>query len=461
MRDTRKFLFLAMCLFLTGITSWVSAQGTGTLSPDEFVGTDIESTSPADSSAGVFFLEDLLVKAYENNPSIAAARSEWLANAEMYPQMKSLPDPSLTYKKPLNSSGSYELELMQMVPNPRMLDLKGKRALKMSEMAQVSFEITVRDVLVDVMKSYYELGYLNRASVIAKTNRDLFAQLIELGKLRNAKGEIGTSELMQAESRLAQSEYELLLLEQLKEAEKASMRKFLGAGSDFPIGDIILPETAISPLDLDSLRKTVMENNQELLSAKLSIELGNTDISLARSMRIPDFTLGLMYGKMNTTSGTDDMGDPITMSDDEYKIILGMTLPIWGGKNKAMINEARNKRDAADDGYKNQLNTLIEETDRLYWKILNLERLVVLYRDTLLPQAQNASQMAQTLYEQGKTEFSELLETRMVVGNFETASARAQVDYLKALADLSRLTGMPVAEIAISSADIEMEGDSK
>lgn len=461
MRDPHKFLFLVLCLFLTGITSLVSAQETGPLSQDEIVGTDIESTTPVDTSTGVFFLKDLLVKAYENNPSIAAARSEWLANAEMYPQMKSLPDPNLTYKKPLDSSGSYELELMQMVPNPRMLDLKGKRALKMSEMAQVNFEITVRDVLIDVMKSYYELGYLNRVSAIAKTNHDLFAQLVELGKLRNAKGEIGTSELMQAESRLAQSEYELLLLDQLTEAEKASMRKLLAVGSDYPIGDIILPETKIVPLDLDSLRKTVTENNQELLSARLSIELGNTDVSLARSMRIPDFSLGLMYGKMNTTTGTDDMGDPITMSDDEYKIILGMTLPIWGGKNKAMINEAREKRNAADERYKNQLNTMIEETDRLYWKILNLERLVVLYRDTLLPQAQSASQMAQTLYEQGKTEFSELLETRMVVGNFETASARAQADYLKALGDLSKLTGTPVAEIEISSADIEKEGDSE
>lgn len=461
MRDQHIFLFLAMCLFLTGMTDFVSAQDTGSLSSGEIVETEIESTTPVDTSAGVFCLKDLLTKAYENNPLIAAARSEWRANTEMYPQMKSLPDPSLTYKKPLDSSGSYELELMQMVPNPRMLDLKGKRALKMSEMAQVSFEITVRDVLVDVMKSYYELGYLNRAFAISTTNRDLFAQLVELGKLRNAKGEIGISELMQAESRLAQAEYELLLLDQLKEAEKASMRKLLGVGSEYQLGDAILPEAAIDPLDLDSLRKSVTENNQELLSAKLSIELGNTDLSLARSMRIPDFTLGLMYGKMNTTTGTDDMGDPITMSDDEYKIILGMTLPIWGGKNKAMINEAREKRNAADDTYKNQLNTAIEETDRLYWKILNLERLVVLYRDTLLPQARNASQMAQTLYEQGKTEFSELLETRMVVGNFEIASARAQTDYLKALADLSRLTGTPMMETEKSSAGIEKESDSK
>jgi cobalt-zinc-cadmium efflux system outer membrane protein len=461
MRDPHIFLSIVLCLLMTGITGSVSASDTELFRSGEIVETEIESTTPADTSAGVFCLKNLLTKAYENNPSIAAARSEWLANVEMYPQLKSLPDPNLTLTKPLDGSNTYELELMQMVPNFRYLDLQGKRALNMSDMARIGFEITVRDVLIDVMKSYYELGYLNRATAISTTNRDLFAQLVELGKLRNAKGEIGASELMQAESRLAQSEYELLLLDQLKEAEKASMRKLLGVGSDYQLGDAILPEAAIIPLDLGLLRKSVTENNQELLVSKLSIDLGNTDLSLARSMRIPDLTLGLMYGKMNTTTGTDAMGDPVTMSDDEYKVILGLNLPIWGGKNKAMVNEAREKRNAADESYKNQLNTAIEETDRLYWKIINLERLVVLYRDTLVPQAQNASQMAQTLYEQGATEFSELLETRMVVGNFEIASVRAQADYLKALADLSRLTGTPVSENEQTQVSIEKGSDSK
>ena len=124
--------------------------------------------------------------------------------------------------------------------------------------------------------------------------------------------------------------------------------------------------------------------------------------------------------------------------------MFGITLPIWDRKNKSMINEAREKRNALEASYQNQSNKVIEATDRLYWKILNLERLVKLYNDSLLPQTRTASQTAQTLYEQGRSGFSELLETRLVVGNFETASARAQADYLQALAELARLTGTPV-----------------
>ena len=441
MKNITLLILILLCLLITGIEGSVFAQ----------------NAEPAN-------LKGLLELAFSNNPRIQAAKLEWQADVQMYPQSKSLPDPALTLKKPLDGSGNYDLELMQMIPNPRYLGLKGKRALTMAEMSQVKFEKTVRDVLVDVMKSYYELGYLNQAAKVSKTNRDLFAQLVELGRLRNAKGEIGASELYSAESRLAQAEYELNLLDELKEAEKASMRKLLSVDMDYPLGDVILPETAIVQLDKDSLRKSVTEHNQELAMAGLSVDVGNTDLSIARSMQIPDFNLGLMYSRMGGGMSTDEMGEPIAVGGNDFTLMLGMTLPIWGGKNKAMIDEARDRRDAAVAYYKNQENTATEATDRLYWKILNLERLVRLYKESLLPQARNASDLAQTLYEQNKTSFSELLETRLVVGNFETASARAQADYLQALAELSRLAGIPVLENEKSSGDessAEKETNSK
>ena len=445
MKNVITTISILLCLFMTGIADPAFSQNAEPGKPG--VNGD-KSDSPDlanDSKTQPIDLKSLLELAYSGNPQIRAARLEWQADLQMYPQSKALPDPSLTLKKPLDGSGNYDLEFMQMIPNPRYLSLRGKKALTMAEMAQVRFEKTVRDVLVDVMKSCYELGYLNQAEKVTKTNRDLFAQLVDLGKLRNAKGEIGASELYSAESRLAQAEYELNLLGELKEAEKASMRKLLGVDVDYPLEDFILPETVIVPLDKDSLRKAVTEHSQELAMAGLSVEVGNTDLSLARSMQIPDFNLGLMYSKMGSSMGTNDMGEPTSVGGgDDYTLMFGVTLPIWGGKNKAMVNEARDRKDAAEANYKNQQNTINEETDRLYWKILNLGRLDNLYKDNLLPQARNASQLAQTLYEQNNTEFSGLLETRMVVGNFEIAYARAQADYLQALADLSKLTGSPV-----------------
>jgi outer membrane protein TolC len=68
----------------------------------------------------------------------------------------------------------------------------------------------------------------------------------------------------------------------------------------------------------------------------------------------------------------------------------------------------------------------------------------VLYHDTLIPQATQAADLAQTWYESGTNSFTDLIESRLVLENFQLAGTRAQADYLIALAELQRLTGAPI-----------------
>ena len=73
-------------------------------------------------------LFDLMTVAFETNPSIDAARSNWQAMTEMYPQATSLPDPKLNVNwspEPIetrNGSIDFAVQLMQMIPAPGHLD---------------------------------------------------------------------------------------------------------------------------------------------------------------------------------------------------------------------------------------------------------------------------------------------------------------------------------------------------
>ena len=147
--------------------------------------------------------------------------------------------------------------------------------------------------------------------------------------------------------------------------------------------------------------------------------------------------------------------------NETYGIMFGITLPIWGAKNRARVDEAKAKLEAAKAELDNQSNSAKAAADKLYWQVKNQERLFMLYRDTLLPDAKKAAELAQTWYEQKQTDFSQLLETRLVVGNFELAAARAEADYLNSLADIARLAGAPVISSDESNSEAQQVPDEE
>ncbi|MFH1514375.1 MAG: TolC family protein [bacterium] len=390
-------------------------------------------------------LDGLLQISFENNPRIQAARAEWEASIQKYPQARSWPDPQLNSNW-VNGWNNPGLEIMQMIPYPEKTRLKGKKAVTMAEIAQLSFEKTVRDELVNLIKSYYEIGYLNRAIEITSKNHDLFRQIVELGRIKNSEGTLGANELYAAETRLAQSEYELILLEDLKQTEISNLRKSLGKDTDFIPGEINLPAAIITELDLDSLRKTAKEHRQELGMAGLSVETAEIELSLARALTKPDFSVGFMYNWMGKemTSGSAPPDDMSSSPEDNYSVTMGISLPIWSGKNRGRINEAKANLEASKALLKSQSDSTNEAVDRIYYRVKNLSRLLILYRESIVPQTQNAQQIAQTLYEAGEVPFSQLLETRIASQNIEIAGYRAEADYLQAVAELAKILGTPV-----------------
>lgn len=450
--DTIRFaiVLLVLTFRLTGpaVAAGMDEEGPPSPSP---VGPGLNISviliGPTDAGIEPLNLPELLTAAFNSNPRIARAHMEWRAAVEKYPQMRSWPDPKLNFSwfpQPIetrNGSNDFAVQLMQMIPNPRKLKLKGKRALTMAEMAQVKYEKVVRDVLVDVMVSYYELGYLDAAITIAKANAGLFTQLVELADLRFAQGELGAPELYSAESRLSQAKYELGLLVELRATEAAIMRKRLGLPPDAPIGPVDLPPINPTDLNLETIRTLVLEHRHELEMAGILVDIAGINLSIAKSMREPDFSLGVMYNSIGISPMSEGM---FTSGKDAYGIMFGVTIPLWGGKNKARVAEAQSELSAAEANLEEMTNMAGAAADRIFYRLLNQGRLAQLYRDTLLPEAENAAALAQTWYEAGQAPFSQLLESRLVVGNFEFATARAKADYLISLAELGRLAGVPV-----------------
>lgn len=388
-------------------------------------------------------LYSLIKTAYENNPGIAAARSEWRAAVERIPQAQSLPDPMLSFTyfpSPIETrlgANRGQFMLSQMFPARGKRRLMGDKAASMADVAELKYEIAVRDVITDLRISYAELQYLQTAIRLTGENKTLVENLLAAAERDYAAGSIPQQDYLRAQSQLAQVSYDLLLLEELRETETTKINSLLNRPPtvEFAVPD---PErTTLPDLDLDALYVTAMENRQEILLAGALENVGEIGVGLAKKTSSPNFTVGAVYNLIGEAINP-------TMTDsgrDAWGINFGATLPIWRTKNRATVNEARFALNSASATKRDRINMTDSMVKNLFFKIRTSGRLVELYENTLLPQARKSLEISETLYASGQSSFSEMLETQAVWLNFELALARARTDLAQNIAKMEQALG--------------------
>ncbi len=388
-------------------------------------------------------LISLIETAYHDNPGIAAARLEWAAAEERVPQAESLPGPMLgvTYTPlPMEKEmGSRRLMFMasQMFPSPGKRGLAGDRASIQAEAARLRIEIAVRDTITDIKTSYAELQYLQTAMTLTRRHREFARRLADISVRDYAAGSATFLDLASAQSQLAQIEYDLMTLEELRRTEEARINSLIGRDPETPVA--AEPQTDSSPRDvrLEELHKLLKTGRQETMLNELSERIGAVDVSLSHKADMPDLNVGVIYD----TPGK--FADPMMRSKvrNTWAFTLEMNLPVYRRNNAAAKREAEHRLAAARLRTARGLDSSRAELADAYFRMRTSARLLALYRDTLAPQAHKAVETAETLYNSGETTFSSLIEVQSVWLNFNLALARARADLARNTASVERLTG--------------------
>ena len=126
---------------------------------------------------------------------------------------------------------------------------------------------------------------------------------------------------------------------------------------------------------------------------------------------------------------------------DPWGLSVSMNLPIWFGKNKAKKNEARARYRAATERYaetENQLTSLVELKLFEYDDAL---RKVQLYRDGLVPKAEQSLNAFYTAYQAGEADFLSVLDAQRQLLEFQLQYERSLTNLAKGKAELEVLTG--------------------
>ena len=388
-------------------------------------------------------LKNLEAIAFDRNPGLKAAKAKWKAVIERYPQVTALDDPEIgidTWNIPtdfnLDETRNTIYWISQKFPFPGKLKIKGDIVSQEVKVARTQFEIATRELLAELEVGYHELLYMDKAIDIIRSNKKLAEHLSKISATEYSTNATTLNDVLKAQAQLAQLDNDLILLIELRVNEVAHINTLL----DLPPAQLIgkprnVPFVPFN-LELDKLYQMVREYQQELQINGFEIEKSRHKIRLAEKKYYPDFRTSFKWFDNNNIGLDQGLG-----------VFVGINVPIWFDKNRARVSEAQNNLQALEYEKKDLQNRAFADINRIYFKIQNSSRLVRLYKESLIPQALQSLEIAETWYKQNKGSFAGLLEARSTWLNFQLAYQRALADYFQNIVGMEKLIGVTL-EIA-------------
>ncbi len=383
-------------------------------------------------------LPESIREALARNPEIQAARQQREAALQRVTQAGSLDDPTLSVQW-WNTPESFNLGqaqntiigLSQTFPFPGKLALKERVASRSAEITEQALRAKERELITRVKRTYYDLFFTHKAIQIHREQIDLLTQFLEsaLAKFRTGKG--SQVDVLKAQVELSTLHQQLPVLEQRRETAQAAVNILVNRDPRSPLGLPQEPRAEPFDKDLDELFRIAAESRPEVKAAGLAVQRNEQARALAHRRYYPDVTVQVQ--RFQNFQAPDGFG-----------AVMAINLPFafWSKpKYDAGVQEAaaavaasRADLETVENLTRFQIRDALAKV-RASWDV------AVLYRTTVLPQAEQSVEAARAGYRTGRTSFLDLIEADRAWRDFQLAYYRALVDREHRLAELEQLIG--------------------
>ncbi len=193
-------------------------------------------------------------------------------------------------------------------------------------------------------------------------------------------------------------------------------------------------------LNNDSVLTLALASNPDLSAIMYQIEKARGGVTLAGKLSLPSFTLGVDY----IATGPSVIPDMAESGKDPWIVGVGIKVPLWFGKNSARKREAQAKLRSVQNDYTDARNRLSALVAKLTFEYADALRQVRLYRDGLIPKAEQALNASYTAYEAGKMDFLNVLDAQRQLLAFQLQYEKAIVRLETNRAAIEMITGTSI-----------------
>ncbi|MDX1604142.1 MAG: TolC family protein, partial [Salinimicrobium sediminis] len=322
-------------------------------------------------------LEDYLQIAAENNPEVKAAYAEFEAALQEAPQVRSLPDPSLT----MTAFGTMvetrlgpqeaRFSLMQMFPWFGTLEAREDVANLMAEAKFQAFLDIRNRLFLDVSSKYYDLYELEQQVIFQEENLEILQNYKDLALSRVSAGSGALSDVLQTDLLRNESVTALEILRLKKEAVVAQFNALLNRSRSEAVN---LPED-LEILFQDVTFDTPVTGNPRLSEMERMAASARAQETLAKKEGLPNVGLGVDYVIVGERMdmAVEDSGRDAVMP------MLSVSLPIFRGKYKAARKQAEFMAESYEQRKNNMENMLSAEMEAAEFEVREAAEMLRLY----------------------------------------------------------------------------------
>jgi cobalt-zinc-cadmium efflux system outer membrane protein len=389
-------------------------------------------------------LKQVVDTAVKNNPAVIESQKRWEEKQARIPLAKAWANPQLGIMKddiPNSSLNPFdammtEYTFTQDIMNPAKLKAMGKMAGSDAEMAKANYQDKQMEIYTTAKTAYYDLLYADKALEIGKENQQLMGQLVQIAQVNYSTGMVPLQDTLRAQTEFSKMTSDLLGMASMAAVAKAKVNTVIGRKADTPF--TIKEEFSAPPPDFDltKLQTEAQTGKPAVVSMERQVEMAKNGVELAKRQQLPDYQFSIGYKDRKQTE--------MQTTPDTWKMEFMVMLPIWQGKNKAEIKSATATLDASQASLANMQNMTDLDLQMALTEAQSAWRQIDLYKNTVIPQAEQTYQAGVVSYTNGKVDFMAVLDSLNALRNVRLDYYKARINYEKAAANLEKAVGKPL-----------------
>ncbi|MBS0010594.1 MAG: TolC family protein [Bacteroidales bacterium] len=381
-----------------------------------------------------------LEKAAQSSPELKARFNDYMAALEKVPQTKALPDPQLAFSwfiSPVETRmgpQQLKLSLSQFFPWFGTLRARENAAIENARARYELFEETRSALFKDIKGLYYNLYFFSRSIDLIKDNIELLELIGKLAEVKIEAGLVSIVDEYRIRMEINDLNNQLSLLDDKYSSLGTEFRNTVG---DDNIGQIILPDAlwlTDFPLSRSSALDSVLSGNHSLLSLEFRQAAREYEKEAAEKAGFPDFRIGLDY--IVTGSGDDNLPGKDAFAFPS----VGISIPLYRNKYKAMVNEAAYREKASRNEADNRVNALETLFENAWRDYRDADRRIRL-NESQADLADSSLRLLQDQYSTNSTNFEEILRMERRLLKYKLEFEKARADKQAAIAFIYYLMG--------------------
>ncbi|MGQ0628990.1 MAG: TolC family protein [Phycisphaerales bacterium] len=372
-------------------------------------------------------LADYLRYSILNNPRVEAAYYSWAASVERITPARSLPDPRLTFEADITDMLDAVMPgLMLDLPGPGKLRAAGDVAAAEARVGYFGFESQVLQAAYATKSAYIRLHFLSDTIRVQREALALLGDVESQAQQQVGAGRGTIQDVLRAQIERDQLTNQIANLEDSRSVLEAEFRAAIGHSP----ADVSVPipgtfEVGAAPPAADEVLALAAEHNPVLRQMEADVRRGEAMLDLARTSRVPDFTVGIE---------ADVKANPIM-----WRPTASITLPIWRDKIEAEIAAAQADKRSAEARLSSEQISIAAELASMLYTYRESGRNVALFSMTLLPKAQQSLDASRSGYLTGRSTFLDVIDAQRRLLEFELSAIEARTQRELAIASISLL----------------------